>query len=511
MRAVTYSRVSTEDQADNYSIPTQLEAIHKYASERDTQIIKDCIDAGVTGAILDRPALNELRELIRSGQVDAVVAYDPDRLSRDFIHLMILASEFDKAGVELHFVTQSVGKTPEDKMLFGMKGLFSEFERTKIMERTARGRMQMAREGSQPGGKPIYGYKLVEGKHIINEKEARVIRMVFEWLSKDGFTLTKVQSRLNKMGIPTRNGGKFWYRGVLQRIARNEAYAGRWYYNKRVEVHQNGKTARVQRFKSKEHWILVSIPAIISEETFETAQRQLERNANFSSRNTKRQYLLSGLIVCGKCSHNYSARTMKNGKAYYGCNSKMSHITPVSCKTPYVRGEVIEPLVWDAVNELLSQPKLIINQVKQQNKRNGNGYLEASLQTVNQSIERKTLQVDRLLEAYKIGAINSQLLKREMDKIRGEQDKLIETKQDIERQLQEAEKQELNADYIERFCKNISVVLGSLSFEDKRQVLREVIDKIVVNDNEVYIFGIIPILTEESNNEEKALIESQSS
>jgi len=510
MRAVTYSRVSTEEQVDNTSITTQLEAIHKYASEHEMEVIKDYIDAGVTGATLDRAELNELRELVKIGQVDAVIVYDPDRLSRNFAHLMVLASEFDRAGVELAFVTESMEKSPEGRMLFGMKGLFAEYERTKIMERTAMGRMQMAREGSQPGGKPIYGYKLVEGKHIINEKEAKVIRMVFEWLSKDGFTLTKVQSRLNKMGIPTRNGGKFWYRGVLQRIARNEAYAGRWYYNKRVEVHQNGKTARVQRFKSKEHWILVSIPAIISEETFEAAQRQLERNANFSSRNTKRQYLLSGLIVCGKCSHNYSARTMKNGKAYYGCNSKMSHITPVSCKTPYVRGEVIEPLVWDSVKELLSQPKLIIDQVEKQSQNNGNGYLRVSLQTMNENIGKKMAEVDRLLEAYKIGAIDSQLLKREMDKIKAEQEKSLQTKQDLEKQLQEAETHEISADHIERFCKNISVVFSNLNFEDKRQVLREVIDKIVVDGREVSIYGIIPMLEEDSIDKEKVSIESQS-
>jgi len=510
MRAVTYSRVSTEEQADNTSITTQLEAIHKYASEHEMEVVKDCIDAGITGATLDRAELNELRELVKIGQVDAVIVYDPDRLSRNFAHLMVLASEFDRARVELAFVTETMEKSPEGRMLFGMKGLFAEYERTKIMERTARGRMQTAKEGRQPGGKPIYGYKLVDGKHIISEKEAQVIRMIFEGLSNDGFTLTKVQSRLNKMGIPPRNGGKFWYRGVLQRIVRNEAYVGRWYYNKRVEVHQNGKTARVQRFKSKEHWILVSIPAIISEETFEAAQRQLKRNADFSPRNTKREYLLSGLLVCDKCGRNYSARTMKNNKTYYGCNSKMKHLTPVVCKALYIKGEIIEPLVWDAVTELLSQPTLIVEQIEKQNQSGRNGYFEGSLETVKQTLEKKSLEVDRLLEAYKIGAIDSQLLKREMDKVKAEQDKLLETKQDLEKQLQEAETHEISADYIERFCKNISAVIDNLSFEDKRAILREVIDKIVVNGSEVSIYGIIPMLEEDSIDKQEVLIESQS-
>ncbi len=510
MRAVTYARVSTEEQVDNTSIPTQLEAIHKYASEHEMEVVKDCIDAGVTGATLDRAELNGLRELVKIGQVDVVISYDPDRLSRNFAHLMVLASEFDRAGVELAFVTESMEKSPEGRMLFGMKGLFAEYERTKIVERTMRGKMQKAREGKQPGGKPPYGYRLVDGRHVVYEEEAKVVNMIFDWLSKEGETLRGIQARLNKIRIPTRNNGKFWQRCVLHRIVRDEAYTGHWYYNKRVQAPAKfKKNTSVQKFKPREDWICVAIPSIISQETFDAAQRQLIRNANFSPRNSSRQYLLTGLIVCGKCGYRYTARTI-NSKTYYSCNSKIGYITPVSCGSLYVRGDIVEPLVWDSVKELLNQPKLIIDQVEKQNQNNGNGYLHVSLQTVNESIGKKTAEVDRLLEAYKIGAIDSQLLKREMDKIKAEQEKLLQTKQDLEKQLQEAGTQEINADYVERFCRNISAVLDNLNFEDKRQVLREVADKIVIDGSKVSIYGIIPMLEEDSIEKQEVLIESQS-
>ena len=90
-----------------------------------------------------------------------------------------------------------------------------------------------------------------------------------------------------------------------------------------------------------------------------------------------------------------------------------------------MRGDIIEPLAWDSVKELLSEPKLVIEQIEKQKVNNGTSYLEDSLKTVNQKLTKITLEVDRLLEAYKIGAIDAQLLKREMDKTRAEQQHLI--------------------------------------------------------------------------------------
>lgn len=510
MRAVTYSRVSTEEQADNYSIPTQIEAIHKYATEHGMEVIKDCIDAGITGVTLERPALDEVRDLARSKQADAVIVYDPDRLSRNFAHLMVLASEFDRGGVQLAFVTESMEQSPEGKMLFGMKGLFAEYERTKIVERTMRGKKQKAREGKQPGGKPPYGYKLIDGKHVVYEEEAKVVRMIFEWLGIDGLTLRGIQAKLNDMRVPTRNGGKFWQRCVLHRIVREEAYTGCWHYNKRVGAPATFKKgASVQRLKPKEDWIQVVVPSIIRKPTFEAAQRQLERNATFSPRNTRRQYLLTGLIVCGKCGYRYNAKTVDR-KTYYSCNSKLGYITPVNCGSRYVRGDAIEPLVWDSVKEMLSQPKVIIEQIERQRSTNNNGYLEVDLQAVNRSLEKKNQEIDRLLEAYRIGAIDSQLLKREMDKTRQEQGALVRRREDLQKQLEESGQHESDIGYIERFCKSISVVLDNLSFDEKRQVLREVIDRVEIDGDQVTIYGVIPFTQEESNKEESLSITSQS-
>jgi len=483
MRAALYARVSTEDQAKNYSIPSQFEAMRKFAADHNLEIVREFVDEGISGTILDRPALNELREHIRQRIVDAVIVYDPDRLSRKLVHLMVLADECERHGAQLHFVTQSMGQNPEDRMLFGMKGLFAEYERTKLLERTTRGKLQKAKEGKQPCGKPFYGYRLVNGKHEIYEEEAKIVRMLFEWLVKDELTLYACQKCLNKLDIPSPVGKKWWTRAAIYRVVANEAYTGDWYYNKRCR--KDGKDS----IRAKEEWVRIPIPAIISREVFEQVQTRFEKNRAFAMRNTKREYLLSGLLVCGKCGQRYTGWTSR-GTAYYRCRSKGDFL-PEPCPSYGVRGDRLEPLIWDTVSRLLSQPQLIIDQVEK-DRHKPFEHLRANLERVRHALAKKKTEADRMLEAYKVGAIDLQTLKQKMDEIKSEEAKLNQEQLKLDTELRKAEAQELNEERLYEFCRNLPNVLTGLNFEDKRQILREVVDKIVVDGGEVTIYGIIP-------------------
>lgn len=485
MKATLYARVSTEDQAKNYSLPSQLEEMRKFADEHGLEVVGEFVDEGISGAILDRPALDELREHIRQKMVDVVIVYDPDRLSRKLVHLMVLADEFERQGAQLLFVTQSMGQSPEDRMLFGMKGLFAEYERTKLLERTMRGKLRKAKDGKQPGGKALYGYRLVNGKHEIYEEEAEVVRTIFDWLVKDGLTMYACRKHLNKSGIPSPTGKKWWTRGTVYRIVSNEAYIGTWYYNKRCE--KDGRDV----IKTKGEWVRILIPAIISTNTFEQVQSRLEKNRAFALRNTRKEYLLSGLLVCSKCGQRYTGWTSR-GTSYYRCRSKRGDILPEPCPSCCVRGDRIEPLVWDSVSQLLSQPELIIDQVRNHDQADANAYLGANLDRVCHALEKKMVEGDKMLDAYKIGVIDLQTLKRKMDEIKEEQAKLEGVKVELERELRKAGAQELNEEKLYQFCQTLPKTLANLSFEDKKQILREVVDRIVIDGGEVTIYGIIP-------------------
>ena len=138
----------------------------------------------------------------------------------------------------------------------------------------------------------------------------------------------------------------------------------------------------------------------------------------------------------------------------------------------------------------------------------GSDYLQESLKTIDRKLVKKNVQIDKLMDAYTVGAIDAELLKGQLNKVKAEQQKLAAAKQDLGKQLKVAANQKLNTDSIEAFCSKITSAFGSLTVTEKRFILREVLDKIVISNNEVTIYGIVPIYEDRNEN---VSIASQSS
>src|ERR671925_807292 len=178
--AAIYARVSTEDHGKGFSIPTQIEAGQKLA-EREGYMVSETsvlVDEGISGTTMDRPGLRKLRDLVNSKAISAVIVYDPDRLSRNLGHQLLLAEEFERASVKLLIVSHPLEQGPEGWLFFQMRGALAEYERAKILERTQRGRIGRAKAGYVLGGGVPYGYRYVAGPHqgtwTIDEEEAAV-------------------------------------------------------------------------------------------------------------------------------------------------------------------------------------------------------------------------------------------------------------------------------------------------------------------------------------------------
>ncbi|MBA7628202.1 hypothetical protein ES703_35678 [subsurface metagenome] len=410
---------------------------------------------------------------MRGKEVPAVISYTLYRLSRDPVHFIILQEELERAGAELILVTEMVDSSDMGKLIAYIKGYAAKLEVEKIRERTTRGKLPSAKEGKQPGGRPKYGYKLVDGRHVIEPREAEVIRMVFDWLVRDDMSLRAIQHKLISTGIPTREGKSWWQRVTLYHIVTDPIYTGRWYYNKHTDAAAKTKVnGTIQVLKPKEQWIPVEVPSIISQETLEAAQRQLARNRQISRRNTKREYLLSGLLTCGNCGFNLIGRTT-GGRAYYSCSSKSGNNRPKICFAKNIRGDSLEEVVWDNVSRLLFQPELIIEQVKNRGQANPGAYLEANLDRVSHALGRKKIEADRMLDAYKIGAIDLQTLKQKVDEIKNEEAGLNEEKLRLDKELHKAKAQDLNEEKLYHFCQSLPATLANLHFDDKRQILKK--------------------------------------
>src|SRR5262245_34477066 len=241
-----YARVSTSEQADRgFSLPTQIEACQAMARQEgytvpDTHVFVD----DYTGTSLNRPQFTRLRDFVRQRLVQAVFVYDLDRLSRKLAHQLLLSEEFEQAGVVLHIVTMPDGaKTPETQLLANVRGIIAEYERAKILERTARGRRGRAQAGHVPQGRRTLGYTYVKhadnGAHYeVHLEEAELVRRIFHLYVEDGYSLEGITALLTHEGVPTPADhlrtlpARVWHRSTVARILRNTAYIGILYDNK---------------------------------------------------------------------------------------------------------------------------------------------------------------------------------------------------------------------------------------------------------------------------------------
>jgi site-specific DNA recombinase len=160
--------VSTEDQARGRSIPSQIEGARKLADQEGYTIPEGYIlvDDGISGTTMDRPGLRKLRELVNGRGLAAVIMYDPDRLSRNLGHQLLLAEEFEQGGVKLLIVSHPMQQGPEGWLFFQMRGAVAEYERAKILERTKRGMVARAKAGYVQGSDMPLGYRFVPAGHV---------------------------------------------------------------------------------------------------------------------------------------------------------------------------------------------------------------------------------------------------------------------------------------------------------------------------------------------------------
>src|SRR5215218_5752437 len=201
-RIALYARVSTESQARDHTIASQLAALRDRISPNGHQIEPEDIyvDEGYSGAILLRPALERLRDAAAAGQLACVYVQAPDRLARRYAHQVVLSEELRRAGVEVVFLNRPIGGTAEDDLLLQVQGVIAEYERAKILERSRRGRRHAARSGSVSAlCSAPYGYRYV-GKVIgggvarfeVIDDEARVVRQIFAWIGLERVSLHEV-------------------------------------------------------------------------------------------------------------------------------------------------------------------------------------------------------------------------------------------------------------------------------------------------------------------------------
>src|SRR6266849_3319615 len=145
-----YARVSSEGQARDHTIGSQIAALEERIAADGFQLEPDhgYVDDGYSGTTLLRPALEKLRDAVASGRVERIYVHAPDRLARHYAYQVLLIEEFHRAGAAVVFLNRPIGGTAEDDLLLQVQGMIAEYERAKLLERVRRGRRHAARSGS---------------------------------------------------------------------------------------------------------------------------------------------------------------------------------------------------------------------------------------------------------------------------------------------------------------------------------------------------------------------------
>ena len=307
MRAILYLRVSTEEQRDSgTSLDSQRAACEAYARERGYLVAAVYSDS-FSAATLDRPQLTLLRQSIRDGAVDVVVAFDIDRLAREQIQQAVLIYEAQRAGARYEFVKYTFEDTPTGKFMLAARSFVAEVEREQIRERTVRGKVAKLRSGHRlRAAKAPYGFRYDGAEMLIDAREATVVQRIYQEL-RSGGTLRGIAHGLVRDGIPTPKGGDHWSVGTIGRLLRNPLYHGRQY----AWIHG----------RPPAEWIdLPPLPPIVDSDTWAAVQAQLARNKELSPRNSRHPdaFLLRGVAFCGTCGRRLSTYH-ERGVAVYTC------------------------------------------------------------------------------------------------------------------------------------------------------------------------------------------------
>ncbi len=226
-RAVLYCRVSGEEQQKKgYSLADQREALRVWCSEHGYEILDEIEDGGYSGAYLERPGLDKIREMVAAGRVGVVVVLFRDRIARG-VYAQLLAEEFREHGARLIALNSRGDDSPDGELSDNILDVIAAWERKKIAERMNRGKRRKAREGKVVAGpRPNYGFRFNENRdgYLVDEAKMALVRRIFRMVGAEGMTLNATRCTLEKEGILTPSGRRNWSRQYLRDCIYDDTY-----------------------------------------------------------------------------------------------------------------------------------------------------------------------------------------------------------------------------------------------------------------------------------------------
>jgi len=479
MRAAIYCRVSTDEQANNASLPTQETSCRAWCAEHGHTVVAVYADTA-SGTVWERLELQRLLADAQRGVFDLVVCHALDRLSRDPEHVTAVRVLLGIAGVALACVTERVPEDDTGTLVAFVRGWAAKREWTQIRERTMRAKRALLERGVfLAASAPLYGYRHEEGRRVICEVEADVVRRIYHWYVLDRLSLREIARRLNGEGVPApaisrrqyRDGHTpHWGKSTVRRILTDPAYMGETW-----ALRWEARPGRNPRLRDPGEWLRLPdgvTPAIVERSLWLAAQERLRQNHGERARNEQRPYLLRGLIRCAVCGRRMYA-DVDRGRRIYRCSSR--EFPSGACGAGRVPAERIERWIWDQVSALLSDLRLIEAELERRRHTPRDDKLERQRASIERELARIAAQQERLVRRYARAEDDDdalwELVRRQVAELEAERERLRHLLTEVEQALAERQRQEIELVSLAEYARRVRINLQQMDESERRQAL----------------------------------------
>ena len=493
-------RVSTHGQEEGKSLGFQREKNLANAASKGVLIKPEHMISEVwTAADPDRPGMQKLWNLVERREIQHVFAYDPDRLYRDPWHGVRFVRHCKEHGVILHFADGTTVESVLDEAIQYIRGFVGHEEREKFAQRSMDGKIATAKGNRMPNGcgRGMYGYDYDPQTHTrsINELEAAVVRQVYQW-RLCGLSCCEISRRLNALAIPSKTGGR-WSPGTVRTMLRNEAYTGvQWWGRSRYEKNYGKGDSRKRKTTPKppEEWIRLDgfSPVIVEPAVFQAVQAAMDCKPR---RGKQWDYVLTDFFSCGECGSSVCGATQTEGGRrsatypYYRCSGTLGdHSRPKVCGLKSMRGDKLEPPVFDHILAAVRNPAGIIEDLRQVSV-DGGANLDQRISRLKGRVKRHRHELATLTMQRTKGIIDQEMYESLSAPVNNLLAQLAGDVAGLEEQKKLAEGWELFEDSVHAALSQYAGALDTLDSEGIQRLMRMLGVRLVAGPKRVLVTG----------------------
>ncbi|MEM1724170.1 MAG: recombinase family protein [Thermoplasmata archaeon] len=507
-RVCAYCRVSTDKDDQVNSFNSQKQFFEEYIKKNEEwEFVEIYADEGTTGTSTEkRTEFLRMIEDVKYRKIDLILTKEISRFARNTLDSIYYTRKLKSMGVGVIFINDNINTLDEDAELrLTIMASLAQEESRRTSQRVKWGQKRQMEKGVV-FGRELLGYDLKDGKLIINEQEAEIVRMIFHKFTNEGKGTYIIARELFEAGIKTKRGNLNWSNTMILKVLRNEKYVGDLCQKKTITP--DFLTHKKKYNKGQEEMVYIKDhhEPVISRELWEATQKELKKRTTTKEQKSRHsnRYWCSGKIFCGLCGSRFIGRVkkIKSGDTYraWRCQRAAEHGSQktdkygniIGCNQGCINhvvlteiiGYILKNIIVENKESIINDLKLLISDFEKPVKQNKCDALLKQIENIN--IKKQKL-IDSMLEGI--------ISKHDVSLMNDKYDKEIEVLRNKIKEIEEANiKNMKQADVLKSYIERIKQMANALEYQSADELYKKIVNKVVVHKNkilEVYLNCIV--------------------